>query len=69
MHFEEAEYALQLALRTRDAGDAWPWRTLGEAYLEAGRSTEALEVLKNGLDLLGPEAWLLDLIWLSLIHI
>src|SRR5687768_633036 len=40
-HFEEAEGALQLALQ-HDAVDAWPWRTLGEAYIEAGKSADAL---------------------------
>ncbi|HVS17432.1 MAG TPA: tetratricopeptide repeat protein, partial [Planctomycetota bacterium] len=59
--FDEAEDALQFALgRPSDA--IWVWRTLGEAYLEAGRPAKALATLEDGLERLRADSGLFDLI-------
>ena len=60
-HFAEAEDAFQLALA--DADDVpWVWRTMGEAYLEAGRPAEARAAIENGLDKLAADSGLFDLL-------
>jgi tetratricopeptide (TPR) repeat protein len=59
--FDEAEEALSHSLLARD-DDPWTWRTLGAAYLEAGRAAEAQASLENGLDQLPLDEGLFDLL-------
>ncbi len=59
--FAEAEDALARLLADPKGG-AWPWVTLSEAYLEARRAGEALAAAQRGLDRVGGEARLYELL-------
>jgi tetratricopeptide (TPR) repeat protein len=59
--FEEALAALSRAIAD-DERDAWAWRTLGEAYLDAGRPADARAALENALERLGADDALFALV-------
>jgi tetratricopeptide (TPR) repeat protein len=59
--FAEAEDALARLLADPKGG-AWPWVTLSEAYLEARRAAEALAAVQRGLDRVGGDARLYELL-------
>lgn len=59
--FEEALAALSRAIAD-DERDAWAWRTLGEAYLDAGRPADARFALENALERLGADDALFELV-------
>lgn len=59
--FAEAEDALARWIAD-PRSDAWPWLTLGEAYLEARRPGESLSAVQRGLDRVGGDPRLYELL-------